>query len=133
MHGLCNGTGCIVGIDVVSRIIIIHTNGTHNGLGIYIRNISHKSDILPLGELLLYPQKSSVLSAESHSPNPQGFHQAYQFLIYFSQHHFCQFHGFLVRYPQPVDKSGLFSHFAYPLADFLSAAVDNNGFKSHQL
>ena len=44
-----------------------------------------------------------------------------------SQDHFCNFHGFLVGYTKAAHKFGFLSHLAYPFADGLSAAMNDNG------
>ena len=72
-HRLGYGTGCIIRIDIVALILIIHTYGTHyrkeilidqikEDLGIDSRDLPNKAYILAVRISLLYFEQAAVLT-----------------------------------------------------------------------
>ena len=140
----CDRAGCIICIDIVGLVVIIHSHRAYDRKEIFFQKvkenvcidflyISHKSNIFSVGKLFIYFQKSAVFSADSDGTYSQLFHQLYQTLVHFTQNHFCDFHGVFIGHTQSVDELWLHSHFADPFADLFSTAMHNDRFKSNQL
>ena len=143
-HSSCDGAGRIIGIDIVCIKTVVQPNRTYDreeillqqivqNIRIYFFDLSHKSDIFSVSELLVYCEKTAVFTADADRTDAKAFYKLHKALIHLAEHHLGQLHRRLVRHPQAVHELRFHADLADPPADLLAPAVDNDRLEADEL
>ena len=80
----------------------------------------------------LHLQQPAILAADAHGFHAQFLNHCDQVFVHFVQNHLRDFHGLAVCDAQAVYEGGFLAYFPHPAADFLAAAVDDDGLEAYQ-
>ena len=143
MYSLCNGTCGIICINIISSKIIIITHRENDRQEIFFKkifqnlrlnlcNFTYKTNISALCLFFTAFQQTTVFTTDTYSIYTEGFYHGNQFLVYFCKNHLCNFHSIFICYTKTIDKFRLHTYLANPAADFLTAAMNDDRFKTNQ-
>ena len=144
MHRRRDGTGRVIGVDVIALATLIEADRTDHrdeavaqqvidDGGIHTDDVSDEADILSLRVLLHALQEISILTGDTDGLAAEVVDELYQGLVNLVQHHLGDLHGILIGHTKSVHEVRLHAHLADPLRDLLATAMDDDRLQTDQL